>query len=68
MDFATEGIPTNGLSDLERRELRANSNYSLYDDPSRILRMFRLQTRMGFTLDPRLQSQYDNVRLAGLET
>ena len=60
--------PTNGLSDLERRELRANSNYSLYDDPSRILRMFRLQTRMGFTLDPRLQSQYDNVRLAGLET
>ncbi|MBL8293562.1 MAG: CCA tRNA nucleotidyltransferase [Bryobacterales bacterium] len=60
--------PTNGSSDLERRELRANSNYSLYDDPSRILRMFRLQTRMGFSLDPRLQQQYENVRLARLET
>lgn len=60
--------PTNGLADLERRELRANSNYALYDDPSRILRMFRFQTRMGFSLDPRLQQQYDNVRLANLES
>lgn len=60
--------PTNGLADLERRELRANSNYALYDDPSRILRMFRFQTRMGFSLDPRLQQQYDNVRLAKLES
>jgi tRNA nucleotidyltransferase/poly(A) polymerase len=60
--------PANGLADLERRELRANSSYSLYDDPVRILRMFRLQVRMGLTLDPRLQSQYQNVREAGLES
>lgn len=59
--------PTNGLSDLERREIRANSNYTLYDDPSRILRMFRLRARLGFELDPRTQQQYENVREAGLE-
>jgi tRNA nucleotidyltransferase/poly(A) polymerase len=60
--------PTNGLADLERRELRANSNYSMYDDPSRILRMFRLQARMGLSIDPRTQTQYENVREAGLES
>ena len=60
--------PTNGLADLERRELRANSNYSLYDDPARVLRLFRLQARIGFALDPRTQQQYENVREARLET
>ncbi len=60
--------PTNGLSDLERREIRVNSHHTLYDDPSRILRMFRLRARLGFELDPRTQSQYENVREAGLET
>ena len=59
--------PTNGLSDLERREIRVNSHHTLYDDPSRILRMFRLRARLGFELDPRTQSQYENVREAGLE-
>lgn len=60
--------PTNGLGDLERRELRANSNYTLYDDPSRILRMFRLRARLGFELAEKTQSQYANVREAKLET
>jgi tRNA nucleotidyltransferase/poly(A) polymerase len=60
--------PTNGLSDLERREIRVNSHHTLYDDPSRILRMFRLRARLGFELDARTQSQYENVREAGLES
>lgn len=60
--------PTNGLGELSRKELRAVSNYALYDDPSRILRMIRLKTRFGFTIDERTMSQYQNVREAKLET
>ena len=37
--------PTNGLGDLSHKELRAVGNYTLYDDPSRILRMIRLKVR-----------------------
>ncbi len=60
--------PANGLGDLSRKELRAVSNYSLYDDPSRILRMIRLRTRLAFVVDERTLSQYHNVREAKLET
>jgi tRNA nucleotidyltransferase (CCA-adding enzyme) len=59
--------PTNGLGDLERRELRANSNYTLYEDPWRILRLWRLSVRMNLTVDERTRIQYENVRQAGLE-
>jgi tRNA nucleotidyltransferase/poly(A) polymerase len=60
--------PTNGLGELSRKELRAVSNYALYDDPSRILRMIRLKTRFSFSIDERTMSQYQNVREAKLET
>ncbi|HZS56385.1 MAG TPA: hypothetical protein VFA65_18410 [Bryobacteraceae bacterium] len=60
--------PTNGLGDLSHKEIRATSNYALYDDPVRILRLIRLRTRLGFTVDERTMSQYRNVREAKLET
>ncbi len=60
--------PTNGLGDLSRKELRAASHYSLYDDPSRLLRLIRLRTRLQFTVDDRTLSQYRNVREANLES
>jgi tRNA nucleotidyltransferase/poly(A) polymerase len=60
--------PANGLGDLSRKELRAINNYAFYDDPSRILRMIRFRTRLGFAIDERTQSQYENVREAKLET
>lgn len=60
--------PTNGLGDLEHKELRAVSNYTLYDDPSRILRLIRFRVRLGFQVAERTQSQYENVREAQLET
>jgi tRNA nucleotidyltransferase (CCA-adding enzyme) len=59
--------PTNGLGDLSHKELRAAGNYTLYDDPSRILRMIRLRVRLGFTIDDRTMNQYRNVREAKLE-
>jgi tRNA nucleotidyltransferase (CCA-adding enzyme) len=60
--------PTNGLADIERKELHAVTNYSLYDDPSRILRLIRLRTRLGYRTSERTQAQYSNVREAHLET
>lgn len=59
--------PSNGLGDLARKELRGVSNHVLYDDPSRILRMIRFRSRLGFTIDERLMSQYRNLREAKLE-
>ncbi len=60
--------PTNGLGDLEHKELRAISNYTLYDDPSRLFRLIRLRTRLGFSVNERTMNQYGNVREAKLET
>jgi len=60
--------PTNGLGDLARRELRAVSSHTLYDDPSRLFRLLRLKIRLGFQIDERTQAQYDHVLEAGLQT
>lgn len=60
--------PMNGLGDLARKELCTTSNYALYDDPSRILRLIRFRTRLGFTVSERTMNQYANVREAKLET
>jgi tRNA nucleotidyltransferase (CCA-adding enzyme) len=60
--------PTNGLGELSRRELRTVTNYSLYDDPARILRMIRFKTRFGLSIDERTMNQYQNVREAKLES
>jgi tRNA nucleotidyltransferase (CCA-adding enzyme) len=71
LNRASRGLlidPTNGLGDLLRREMRTPGNYTLYDDPSRILRLIRLKTRLGFTVDERTQSQYRNAREAGMES
>jgi tRNA nucleotidyltransferase/poly(A) polymerase len=71
LNRASRGLlldPTNGLGDIEVRELRAASNYALYDDPSRLLRLIRFRVRLGYAIAERTQSQYQNVREAGLET
>ena len=59
--------PTNGVSDLQLRELRTVGNYTLYDDPSRLLRLLRLEVRLGFAIGERTMAQYRNAREAGLE-
>ena len=70
LNRASRGLlidPTNGLGDLERKELRTAYNYALYDDPVRILRLVRLRVRLGFSIDERTAQQYENVRLEELE-
>ncbi|MBN9659023.1 MAG: CCA tRNA nucleotidyltransferase [Acidobacteria bacterium] len=70
LNRASRGLmidPTNGASDLERKELRAISNYSLYDDPVRMLRLIRFKARLGFTIDERTLQQFKNAREAGME-
>jgi len=56
--------PTNGIGDVERKEVRAIHNYSFYDDPARMIRLIRLKVRLGFTIDERTRLQYENAREA----
>jgi tRNA nucleotidyltransferase (CCA-adding enzyme) len=45
--------PTNGLADLERREVRALSIHSFTNQPVRLLRVVRFAARMGFKIEQR---------------
>jgi tRNA nucleotidyltransferase/poly(A) polymerase len=60
--------PTNGIGDVERKEVRAVHNYSFYDDPARMIRLHRLKVRLGFTIDERTRLQYENAREAEMLT
>ena len=60
--------PNNGIGDLVRHELRTVTNYTLFDDPARILRLNRFRVRFGFTIEDKTLNQYNNVREAGLES
>lgn len=56
--------PTNGVGDIERKELRTIHNYSFYDDPVRMIRLMRFKVRLGYSIDERTRMQYDNAREA----
>jgi tRNA nucleotidyltransferase (CCA-adding enzyme) len=45
--------PTNGLADLERREIRALTIHSFTNQPVRLLRALRYEARMGFKMESR---------------
>jgi tRNA nucleotidyltransferase/poly(A) polymerase len=60
--------PTNGVGDIDRKELRAVHNYSFYDDPSRMLRLIRFRVRLGYAIDERTRLQYENAREAEMLT
>ena len=51
--------PTNGLADLERREIRALSIHSFTNQPVRLLRALRFAARMGFKLDARTSDWFN---------
>ncbi len=51
--------PTNGLADIEKREIRTLTTHSFTNDPSRILRIIRFSTRLGFKPDERTSGLLD---------
>jgi tRNA nucleotidyltransferase/poly(A) polymerase len=51
--------PTNGLADLERREIRALSIHSFTNQPVRLLRALRYAARMGFEMESRTKDWFD---------
>ncbi|MCL6545685.1 MAG: hypothetical protein K6T61_10685 [Bryobacteraceae bacterium] len=59
--------PNNGMADLEHREIRAVHNRIFHDDPARLLRLVRFRVRLGCTVEPKTQGQYENARLEELE-
>lgn len=58
--------PTNGLGDLNSREIRTTHPNALFDDPVRLLRLIRLSARMGFTIEERTRRQFESARDSGL--
>src|ERR1700688_564415 len=51
--------PTNGLSDIERGEVRALTIHSFTNQPVRLLRVLRFSSRMGFKLEQRTQEWFE---------
>src|SRR5579863_9456796 len=51
--------PTNGLADLERREVRALSIHAFTNQPVRLLRAIRYCARMDFELESRTREWFD---------
>jgi len=60
--------PTDGLADLERRELRAICEANLLSDPLRLLRGLRLACELDFKLAPQTQAwiEQHRARLGGV--
>jgi len=51
--------PTNGLADLEKREIRALSIHSFTNQPVRLLRALRFAARLGGKLETRTKEWFD---------
>jgi tRNA nucleotidyltransferase (CCA-adding enzyme) len=54
--------PLNGVADIEARQLRLVSNYGFIEEPSRLLRATRLVARLGWELDERTQTRFQNAK------
>jgi tRNA nucleotidyltransferase/poly(A) polymerase len=58
--------PLNGAADIETRALRLVSNYGFIEDPALLIRATRLKARLGWEMDPRTQTRYDNAKNEGV--
>jgi tRNA nucleotidyltransferase (CCA-adding enzyme) len=58
--------PLNGAADIETRALRLVSNYGFIEDPSLLIRATRFRARLGWEMDTRTQSRYDNAKSEGV--
>jgi len=70
LNQASRGLlldPTNGLADLERREIRALSIHSFTNQPVRLLRVVRFAARMGFKIEQRTSEWMELAFERGLD-
>ena len=51
--------PTNGLADIDRREIRLLSMHGFTNQPGRLLRALRYAARLGFNLEERTSGWFD---------
>jgi len=58
--------PLNGAADIEARTLRLVSNYGFIEDPSLMIRATRYRTRLGWEMDQKTRSRYDNAKSEGV--
>ena len=58
--------PMNGAADIESRTLRLVSNYGFLDDPSLLIRATRYRARLGWELDPKTRTRYENAKGDGV--
>jgi tRNA nucleotidyltransferase/poly(A) polymerase len=58
--------PMNGAADIESRTLRLVSNYGFLEEPSLLIRATRYLSRLGWELDPKTRTRYENARLEGV--
>ncbi|MGH9543443.1 MAG: hypothetical protein ACRD2H_16375, partial [Terriglobales bacterium] len=68
LNAASRGLlldPTNGLADIEARQIRMIHNYVFYEDPVRLLRAVRLETRLGFAIEERTAARMAAAREGG---
>jgi tRNA nucleotidyltransferase/poly(A) polymerase len=54
--------PFNGVADIEAKVLRVLHNYAFYEEPSRLIRATRLNSRFHWTLEERTQARYDAAK------
>jgi tRNA nucleotidyltransferase (CCA-adding enzyme) len=54
--------PANGVADIETRHLRLVSNYGFLENPALLIRATRLKARLGFELEERTQTRYENAK------
>lgn len=58
--------PLNGAADIETRALRLVSNYGFLEEPSLMIRAVRYRARLGWEMDPRTQTRYENAKSEGV--
>jgi tRNA nucleotidyltransferase (CCA-adding enzyme) len=54
--------PLNGAADIEARILRLVSSYGFIEDPGLLIRVTRLRARLGWEMDMRTQTRYENAK------
>jgi tRNA nucleotidyltransferase (CCA-adding enzyme) len=58
--------PMNGAADIETKTLRLVSNYGFLDEPALLIRAARYHARLGWELDPKTHSRYENAKAEGV--